>query len=283
MSTSDSLDRLVADCQALRLPCGAATLGCRVETRVDAWLSVHKTENKILLNRLNKLPPIFRSGCTGLVRRSARIMTARQARKARRAAEREARKVSEKQQPISEAKLAANRANAEKSTGPKSEEGKARSSRNSFKHGLYSKQLVLPGEDPAALDALKADLRAEHQPANETEEILVNELAEQYWRLRRARRLEAELLSSDDIVLSRFAAVQRMMSSAERGFHKALSTLRQLQKDRGFVPQKQQSGFVPQSDQNRDCEGAATLPADRSSLPAHIGFVPQNASAPTHL
>src|SRR5579885_817272 len=192
-------------------------------------------------------------------------MTARQARKARRAAEREARKLAERQQPISEAKLAANRANAEKSTGPKSEEGKSRSSRNSFKHGLYSKQLVLPGEDPAALDALKADLRAEHQPANETEEILVNELAEQYWRLRRARRLEAELLSSDDIVLSRLAAVQRMMSSAERGFHKALSTLRQLQKDRGFVPQ---------SDQNRDCQGAAKLTADRCELTAPSGFVP---------
>src|SRR5579884_633183 len=195
------------------------------------------------------------------------IMSARQARKARRAAEREARKLAEKQQPISEAKLAANRANAEKSTGPKSEEGKSRSSRNSFKHGLYSKQLVLPGEEPAALDALKADLRAEHQPANETEEILVNELAEQYWRLRRARRLEADLLSSDDIVLSRLAAVQRMMSSAERGFHKALSTLRQLQKDRGFVPQ---------SDQNRDCQGAAKLTADRCELTAPSGFVPQS-------
>ncbi len=195
------------------------------------------------------------------------IMSARQARKARRAAEREARKLAEKQQPISEAKLAANRANAEKSTGPKSEEGKSRSSRNSFKHGLYSKQLVLPGEDPAALDALKADLRAEHQPANETEEILVNELAEQYWRLRRARRLEADLLSSDDIVLSRLAAVQRMMSSAERGFHKALSTLRQLQKDRGFVPQ---------SDQNRDCQGAAKLTADRCELTDPSGFVPQS-------
>jgi hypothetical protein len=201
-------------------------------------------------------------------------MSARQARKARRAAEREARKLAEKQQPISEAKLAANRANAEKSTGPKSEEGKARSSRNSFKHGLYSKQLVLPGEDPAALDALKADLRAEHQPANETEEILVNELAEQYWRLRRARRLEAELLSSDDIVLTHLAAVQRIMSSAERGFHKALSTLRQLQKDRGFVPQKQQSGFVPQSDQNPDYQGAVKLTAERCELTAHSGFVP---------
>ena len=182
-------------------------------------------------------------------------MTGRQARKARRAAEREARKLAEKQQPISEAKLAANRANAQKSSGPKSEEGKARSSRNAFKHGLYSKQLVLPGEDPAELDALKANLRAEHQPVSETEEILVNEMAEQYWRLRRARRLETDLLASDQIVLTHLAAVQRMMSSAERGFHKALTALRQLQKARGFVPTNAQpAGPQP----SRDCQGAVS-------------------------
>src|SRR5579884_3718204 len=198
------------------------------------------------------------------------IMSARQARKARRAAEREARKLAEKQQPISEAKLAANRANAEKSTGPKSEEGKSRSSRNSFKHGLYSKQLVLPGEDPAELDRLKADLRAEHQPANETEEILVNELAEQYWRLRRARRLEVELLSSDDIVLSRLAAIQRMMSSAERGFHKALATLHQLQKDRGFVPAAASTSRSPEPPHT---EPPLAEPRPQGAVP--FGFVPE--------
>ena len=46
------------------------------------------------------------------------------------------------------------------STGPRTAEGKAASSQNSFKHGLYSKQLVIQGEDPAELDALKADLIA---------------------------------------------------------------------------------------------------------------------------
>src|SRR5581483_5832912 len=149
------------------------------------------------------------------------IMTARQARKARRAAEREARKVAQKQQ-TSEAKLAANRANAQKSIGPKSEEGKSRSSRNSFKHGLYSKQLVLPGEDPTALDQLRADLRAEHQPINTTEEILVNEMAEQYWRIRRFRRYEVTAWETPDPdrSLKLLAQIQRLMSAAERGFHK---------------------------------------------------------------
>ena len=57
------------------------------------------------------------------------------------------------------AQIAANLANSQKSTGPKSADGKARSSRNSFKHGLYSKHLVLPNEDPAELDQLRASLR----------------------------------------------------------------------------------------------------------------------------
>src|SRR5579875_3905126 len=97
---------------------------------------------------------------------------------------------------ITEAQLAANRANAQKSTGPATPKGKARSSRNSFKHGLYSKQLVVGPEEAAELDEVKSNLRAEHQPINETEEILVNELAEQFWRLRRARRYETNLLES---------------------------------------------------------------------------------------
>ena len=169
---------------------------------------------------------------------------------------------------MTQAKLDANRANAQKSTGPKSEEGKIRSSRNSFKHGLYSKQLVVGAEEAAELDTLKAKLRAEHQPINETEEILVNELAEQFWRLRRARTYEASLLDSGEIVIPHLTAIQRMMSSAERGFHKALNALRQLQKDRGFVPQKQQSGFVPQPAEPHPENAASTLTAERCSLTA---------------
>ena|SRR5579885_3272901 len=195
---------------------------------------------------------------------------------------------------ITEAKLAANRANAQKSTGPATPEGKTRSSRNSFKHGLYSKQLVVGAEEAAALDELKSNLRAEHQPVNETEGILVNELAEQFWRLRRARAYEARLLDSSEVLIPHLNLVQRMMSSAERGFHKALTALRRLQKDRGFVPANSTSepaepqpsrdcqgavGFVSQSDQNPDCQGGVKLTAEQSELPASSGFVPANSTS----
>ena len=68
-----------------------------------------------------------------------------------------------------------NRANSQHSTGPTSSIGRARSAQNSFKHGLYSQDLIIQGEDPEKFDELRADLRREHQPANTTEEILVDE------------------------------------------------------------------------------------------------------------
>ncbi len=134
-----------------------------------------------------------------------------------------------------------NKENAQHSTGPKTEEGKAKSSQNRFKHGVYSKQVVAPGEDPAELDELRAKLRDEHQPANTTEEILVDELAQHYWRMRRIRCQEVGpwrkgFEGPPDYPKIEFFA--RALASAERSFHKTLTALMKLQKDRGFVPQK---------------------------------------------
>ena len=142
------------------------------------------------------------------------------------------------------------------STGPRTPEGKQRSSQNSFKHGLYSKALVLPHECAADFDDLRANLRAEHQPASTTEEILVDELAQHFWRLRRFRSLEASLWQPENLARgineNLIALTQRSAASAERGFHKSLAALRQLQKDRKFVPQpvpqqpaEQEQEFVP--------------------------------------
>ena len=134
-----------------------------------------------------------------------------------------------------------NKENAQKSTGPKTEEGKKASSRNAFKHSLYSSQLVVPGEDPAEFDELRASLRTEHEPATPTEEILVDELAQHYWRMRRIRAQEVKTWQKGfegppDYPKIEFFA--RALNSAERSFHKTLTALQKLQKDRGFVPQK---------------------------------------------
>lgn len=97
--------------------------------------------------------------------------------------------------PRSEAQRAAARANGARSRGPVSPEGKARASRNAFRHGLCSPAILAPGEDPAAFDRLLADLRAEHRPKSPSEDLLVERLAVAFWKLARCDRLEATLAS----------------------------------------------------------------------------------------
>ncbi len=144
-------------------------------------------------------------------------------------------------EPVKTCRAEINRANAQHSTGPKSARGKLRSSQNSFQHGLYSKQLIMPNEDPAEFDHLRATLRNEHQPANSIEEILVDELAQHFWRMRRFRELEARAFHPENLDAwcnnGLMALIQRSMASAERSFHKSLTALQKLQKARGFVPQ----------------------------------------------
>jgi hypothetical protein len=85
----------------------------------------------------------------------------------------------------------ANRQNARKSTGPKTPEGKAVARLNAVKHGLLSQQVLLPGEDAAALIELGERVRAEWQPVGQLEDMLVEEIIAGFWRLRRLRQVEA--------------------------------------------------------------------------------------------
>jgi hypothetical protein len=71
------------------------------------------------------------------------------------------------------------------STGPRSEAGKRRSSRNSLKHGFFAKFVVVPGESSAKYRSLLKSLRDEKQPVGPTEEFLVGIIANTMWRLQR--------------------------------------------------------------------------------------------------
>src|SRR5207253_5600565 len=79
----------------------------------------------------------------------------------------------------------------QKSTGPSTPEGRAAVSLNSLKYGLYAETLILPGEDPAAFEALLDRLDTEHQPATPTEETFVSQIAMATWRRARIQRMEA--------------------------------------------------------------------------------------------
>ncbi|APW58998.1 hypothetical protein [Paludisphaera borealis] len=96
-----------------------------------------------------------------------------------------------------DAQLQANRANAKKSCGPKSDEGKARSRLNALKHGMRAKTVnpILPHEDPAELEAKIQEWVDDYQPTNAVERELVVRAARISWTLDRAERYETALLA----------------------------------------------------------------------------------------
>ena len=110
----------------------------------------------------------------------------------------------------SDKKAQANRRNALKSTGPKTSEGKAAVRLNALKHGLLSREVLLPGEDEAALTELGVRLRDELQPLGELETLLVDRIITAYWRLRRLGRVETGIF-----------AWERFEEMAKRAEHEA--------------------------------------------------------------
>ena len=93
----------------------------------------------------------------------------------------------------SEEQKAANQANARHSTGPKTPKGKAVVRLNALRHGLLTRDVVLPGEDADAFEELWNQVRAEYSPVGPTEELLVDRIVNAMWRLRRLARAETAL------------------------------------------------------------------------------------------
>jgi len=92
--------------------------------------------------------------------------------------------------------LAANRANARRSTGPKTKAGKARAARNSLTHGLTARQIVIGSEDPKKFEELRKGLERDFKPTTTIVRELVERLAGLLWRLRRVPVLEAALMKA---------------------------------------------------------------------------------------
>ncbi len=123
----------------------------------------------------------------------------------RRAAERQAQKQARKEaqlaapavvsepEPISEARLEANRANAHFSSGPRTEAGKAKSSKNALKTGLTGQTVLLPGDDADAYSARLADYQKMYKPVGTREIEIVQALCDAWWRLTRIPSLISAL------------------------------------------------------------------------------------------
>jgi hypothetical protein len=147
------------------------------------------------------------------------------------------------------AQIAANQANAQHSTGPKTAEGLAASTKNNRKHGLTmtgSDFTLHPDECQEDFDRLLAGLRVEHQPSTETEALFVDHMAEHEWLRKRATRLQEDCFDSltghvSDPKL--FTLYLRYQTTHERAFHKCLNDLLKLRSEKrkaeiGFESQK---------------------------------------------
>lgn len=98
--------------------------------------------------------------------------------------------------PVSEAQAAANRRNARKSTGPKTEKGKQRVSRNALKHGILSGLKVLPGiETEQEWERHLAQTRGDLKPNGYVARALVDMIALDLWQQKRAARYQMDLTS----------------------------------------------------------------------------------------
>jgi len=145
--------------------------------------------------------------------------------------------------------IRANRLNAQKCTGPSSAEGKTRSFWNALKSGIHAESEVLPWEDPAERDALRAEYHDHHQPRTPEERAMVDNLVHGEFLSRRFRRSEVKIVISkipaganlaDDATIGQaysdasgeLGRLQRRMDANDRAFHRGLDELRLLKAER---------------------------------------------------
>ncbi len=112
-----------------------------------------------------------------------------------------------------EKQIAANRANAQKSSGPKTEEGRARSSRNACKHGLTGAGFLVFDEEADEFKEYVTEIWAHYQPENPVEAEAVARYIREGWRLRRADRIEAAAFEAR----SRIGLIGYARQEIERG------------------------------------------------------------------
>ena len=146
------------------------------------------------------------------------------------------------------AQITANRANAQKSTGPRSAEGKSASRFNALKHGIDASSPVIPGEDPAEYESLVVEYVDEYHPRSASEFFHLDTMLRADWLKRRMQTVEADLYrtimteSPDNslaaVLLAESPAaklllrIQRQIAAFERTWHRANSRPRRI----GFVP-----------------------------------------------
>ena len=102
-------------------------------------------------------------------------------------------------------KVEANRRNARKSTGPRTQDGKARSALNALEHGLTAETVVLPDENATEFEAFRDAVVEELAPHGPLQASVAEQIAIRAWRQRRPARAEAALARAEFLAQGRYA------------------------------------------------------------------------------
>ena len=209
----------------------------------------------------------------------------------------------------SEKQFAANRANAARSTGPRTEEGKARSRLNALKHGLLATEAANFGVEGEAarktFEGLSDRLENYYRPRGPIEEILVQKIAITTWRLKRAMRFEARAIHEagyratipyedwpaehkgrphpylvklrdwgiDGVTLPdppQMMLLMRYEGSINRDLYRAMNEIRKLRREQeSFEEPKNEAGESPTAEAGASDE--QNYQTDPNSLPVNTG------------
>ena len=135
---------------------------------------------------------------------------------------------------VSDAKLAASRRNAQKSTGPRTEEGKRNSKLNAVTHGSRAETLILQCEDPQAFEDRSEAWSACLLPGNDVEQNAVDDAVEYSWLKDRARRAQTARLATN--IRRNGHALRAQPSTAGEDLRRLNSHLKRARSDLLTIP-----------------------------------------------
>jgi len=201
-----------------------------------------------------------------------------------------------------EKQIAANRLNAQKSTGPRTPEGKAKSRLNALRDGITGQIITLADEDRAIFEQLKSDFIADLKPATTLERKLAHAVAWDTWRLDRLKAVEeniyalgtaeAETIAEaenpgatlDDLDVA-FAGARTFLTESRRfdvmslyeqrmtrNLHRNLDKLHELQAERKRNYEHDKKEEVRLARFNEVCE----IPIQTATTPSKNGFIFSN-------
>ena len=196
----------------------------------------------------------------------------------------------------SDAQKAANRANAQRSTGPKTQNGKKKSSRNALRHGLSARSLVVMSETVEDYENFRAAMRQALQPQDAVEEQLFERVVLCAWRLRRLSRVEAatikgnasewrrrnygDRLRLDEGTIFRDTDslhIARLEAALDRSFERALALLEHRQQTRFDAVMNDAAG--EEGYPSSRIEWEALEPYERNEPSPHLSDYPEEFAA----